>query len=203
MFLSASVVLLCMASAIQGLNLEAAMETPCFNISNNPAPLFNMEWAVSLGTVYYPIMNNIDLYRAATDLLQKQPNEIKTGSVYYDSCLTWHMFKDGTLLSKGFNGLTREYKSRPMEGNPDGYVFWPSDGTDVYSGSAYTTMTDNKTFFFSALCLKNGGMAWGVGSATPTLSEETKKKILEHAESLGFKKEHFTELRYDNCKISA
>ncbi|CAL8111380.1 unnamed protein product [Orchesella dallaii] len=194
-----ALVQLCMASAIQGLNLDAAKEQPCFNISRSPTPLFDMNWAVSVGKFYWPLVSNMDLYRAATDLLQKDSKKISISTVYYDSCITWHLFKDGTLLSKGFNGLGREYKSKPLSDNPDAYQFEPVDGTTMYGGTAYTTFTDNKTYFFSAVCLSDGEMVWGVGSPTPTLPEETKKMILEHAVSLGFKKEFFSELRYDKC----
>ncbi|ODM91524.1 hypothetical protein Ocin01_15155 [Orchesella cincta] len=201
MWYSAPLALLCMSSAIQGLSLETVKEQPCFNISKNPTPLLDAKWALSLDTIYYPLMNTVDLYRAATDLLQMDPKEINTGSIYYDGCLTWQMFSNGTLMSKGYNGLTRAYKTKTEGDNLDIYTFEAEEGDAAYSGTVYTTLTDNKSYFFSAVCLNDGEMAWGVGSLTPTLPEETKKTILEHAESLGFKKEFFTELRYDKCNL--
>lgn len=67
-------------------------------------------------------------------------------------------------------------------------------------GRAYTTLTDNKTFAFTAACFADNQMTWNVFATTPTLDEQTKEKIYEHAKSLGYNPEFFTEIRYDSCK---
>ncbi|CAL8117167.1 unnamed protein product [Orchesella dallaii] len=201
MYSASLVALLCLASAIQGLDLRSSEEQPCFDIPKPKSPILEMDWLFSVKPIYYPLMNTIDLYHASVDLLQKNARDVSTSSVYYDACLTWEMFSNGTIFSKGFNGLQREYISKAVEDNPDAFTMEPVDGEkDVYSGTAYTTLTDNKTFFVQAGCLPSGQMAWGVGTTTPTLPEETKKKIIEHVISLGFKKDDITELKYDTCK---
>ncbi len=66
--------------------------------------------------------------------------------------------------------------------------------------TTYITLTDNASYVFMAVCWDDNQASWGVMSTTATLPEETVKLIHEHAESLGFKKEYFEELRYTNCK---
>ncbi|CAL8117165.1 unnamed protein product [Orchesella dallaii] len=201
MYSASLVALLCLASAIQGLDLRSAEEQPCFDIPKPKSLIGDMDWMISVKPIYYPLMNTIDLYHASVDLLQKNARDVSTSSVYYDACLTFEMFSNGTIISNGFNGLQKEYISKPLEDNPDAFTFEPVDGeNNIYSGTFYTTLTDNKTYFVQAGCLSSGQMAWGVGSITPTLTEETKKKILEHVASLGFKKDDITELRYDTCE---
>ncbi len=67
-------------------------------------------------------------------------------------------------------------------------------------GRAYTTLTDNKTFAFTAACFSDNQMSWNVFATTKTLDEATKNQIFEHAKSLGYNSEYFTEIRYDSCK---
>lgn len=64
-------------------------------------------------------------------------------------------------------------------------------------GRAYTTLTDNKTFAFTAACFADNEMSWNVFATTKTLDEATKSLIFEHAKSLGYREEYFTELKYD------
>lgn len=66
-------------------------------------------------------------------------------------------------------------------------------------GRNFVTMTDNSTFFFAAYCMDDNQMTWGVSSTQKELPLETVKTIHEHAESLGFKREYFTRIRYDTC----
>lgn len=54
---------------------------------------------------------------------------------------------------------------------------------------------------FSASCYDDNQMTWGVKSSLQVLPKETVKLIHDHAESLGFKREYFTALRYDSCKL--
>ncbi|CAL8111382.1 unnamed protein product [Orchesella dallaii] len=201
MWPSAIVALFCMASAIQGLELNSTKGQPCFNISMPKTPILDENWALSVGPFYYPIVSTIDLYLASVDLLQKDPKDVSIATIYYDSCLTWYINSNGTISLKGFNELTREYKQNSLGDNPDEYTFVAVGGNqNLYAGTAYTTLTDNKTFFFTATCFKNGQMAFGVGSTTPSLPEKTRKMILDHAVSLGFNVEDITGLKYETCK---
>ncbi|ODM94160.1 hypothetical protein Ocin01_12527 [Orchesella cincta] len=187
-------VTLCVSS-IYSLNIDNAKESPCFKIEKTVA--IDIEFWAKIKTSYYPLMSRLDLYMLAVDILQKDPAEISEPELYYDSCI---VFKNTnkTFYSEGFGGNTREYTAIPKDGKFEVYAMNPVEG-EGYSGTAYTTFTDNKTFSFSAVCGDNGQMTWGVGSTTPTLPRETVEKIHEHALSLGFKKEFFTELRYDGC----
>ncbi|CAL8111378.1 unnamed protein product [Orchesella dallaii] len=201
MWYAIPVALLCMASAIQGLDLYTAKEQACFNIPKPETPVLDMKWVLETHPLYYPLMSTVDLYRVAVNLLQKDPKDVKASAVYYDSCLKWEIFSNGTIFSEGFDGLRREYETKTLSDNPDAYTFVPVGGDeDFYAGTAYTTLTDNKSFFFTVACLKTGEMTWGVGSTTPTLTEETKKKILDHAVTLGFSTEDVTELKYKTCE---
>ncbi|CAL8149406.1 unnamed protein product [Orchesella dallaii] len=201
MWYSVSFALLCIASVVQGLVFRGSKDQPCFNISKPETPVLDAKWASSIDPIYYPVMSTVHLYRAAVDVLQKDPKDVRLSTVYYDACLKWYLHDNGTSFAKGFNGLTREFARTTLEDNPDGFTYVGVGGDrDFFAGTLYTTLTDNKTFFFAATCMKNGGMAWGVGSTTPTLTEETKKIVLDHAVSLGFNKEDFTELKYDTCK---
>ncbi|CAL8149397.1 unnamed protein product [Orchesella dallaii] len=201
MWSSVSFALLCIASFVQGLNFRSSKNQPCFNISKPETPVLDAKWVTSLDPIYYPVMSTSSLYRVSVDLLQKDARDVSYASLYYDACLKWYMHGNGTSFSKGFNGLTREYARKPVRGNPDAFTFVAVGGDqDVYAGNLYTTLTDNKTFIFTAVCMKNGGMAWGVGSTTPTLTEKTKKIVRDHALSLGFNREDFTEINYDKCK---
>ncbi|CAL8103870.1 unnamed protein product [Orchesella dallaii] len=155
----------------------------------------------SIDPIYYPVMSTLGLYRVSVDILQKDARDVSFAAVYYDACIKLYINTNGIAFAKGFNGLTRRYATTPLSGNPDGFSFIGVDRfKDVYGGTLYTTLTDNKTFFFTAVCMVNGEMSWGVESTSPTLPEETKKKIFDHAVSLGFNREDFTELKYDTCK---
>ncbi|CAL8149427.1 unnamed protein product [Orchesella dallaii] len=193
--------LLCITSVVQGLSFRASTNQPCFNISKPETPVLDPKWIHSLEKIYYPVMSTVHLYRVAVDLLQKDPKDVRLSTVYYDACITWTLFGNGTSVQRGFNGLTREYETTPLSDNPDAFTFVGVGGNkDIYAGTLNTLLTDNKTFFFSAICLSNGEMSWGVGSTTPTLTEETKKIVLDYATNLGFNTEDFTELKYDSCK---
>lgn len=66
-------------------------------------------------------------------------------------------------------------------------------------GRAYTTLTDNKTYMFTVCCYSDYQITWNVFSTTTTLDYYTVEEIFKHAESLGFKRQYFTEIRYDSC----
>lgn len=66
-------------------------------------------------------------------------------------------------------------------------------------GRAYTTLTDNKTFIFTAACFADNQMTWNLFATKKQLDYSTKREIFAHAESLGYKREYFTEIRYDSC----
>ncbi|CAL8116515.1 unnamed protein product [Orchesella dallaii] len=151
--------------------------------------------------MYFPVMSTNSLYRVSLNVLQKEAKDVGFATVYYDACLKWDMYDNGTIFSTGFNGLRKEYKTKTLMDNPDAFTFVGEGGyKDFYSGTLYTTLTDNKSFFFATVCMNNREMSWGVASTTPTLTEETKKKIFDHAVSLGFNKEDFTELKYGTCE---
>ncbi|CAL8149400.1 unnamed protein product [Orchesella dallaii] len=201
MWYSTSLALLCIASVVQGLSFRASTNQPCFNISKPETPVLDPKWAESIDSFYYPVMSTNHLYRVAVDLLQKDPRDVRLSTVYYDACIKWYVNENETTTVKGFNGLSREYVRTPLKDNLDGFTFVGLGGIqDIYAGTLYTTLTDNKTFFVVATCMENGGMAWAAGSTTPTLTEETKKIVLDHVMSLGFNTEDFTELKYDTCE---
>ncbi|CAL8116509.1 unnamed protein product [Orchesella dallaii] len=201
--LSASIALLCIASAVhvQSLNLKTAKDQPCFNIAKPETPIWDKKWVTSINPIYFPVMSTDSLYRASLNVLQKEARDVSFATVYYDACIKWYINNNDTSLSTGFNGLRKEYKTETLMDNPDAFTFVGVGGDkDFYSGTLYTTLTDNKSFYFTAICMQNGEMVWAVGSTTPTLTEETKKKVFDHAVSLGFHKEDFTELKYDTCQ---
>ncbi|ODM88005.1 hypothetical protein Ocin01_18678 [Orchesella cincta] len=184
-------------SSIQCLDLESAKEQPCFKIKKT-VPLITDDWVQpEPKAIYYPLMSRLDLYRNAIDLLQKDPAEISESELYYDACIVWKCNNE-TYFSEGFGGRTREYTADPEDDKMEVYTMRPLKGKG-YGGKAFTTYSDNETFFFTAVCGDDGQMAWNVASLTPTLPRESVKIIHEHALSLGFKKEFFTELRYDRC----
>ncbi|CAL8111379.1 unnamed protein product [Orchesella dallaii] len=189
-------VTLLVASCAKALDLESAKEQPCFNITKTA--VLDLNWVGTLKTLYYPLMSRLDLFSSATNLIQKDPKDISEASVYYDLCVYWNLYSNGTITARGYNGKSREYQTKLIKGM-EIFEFAPVVGTG-YSGTKYTTLTDNKSFFFTPFCM-DGQMSWGIGSTTPTLPEDTIKMVYDHAESLGFKREYFTELRYDRCDI--
>ncbi|CAL8086067.1 unnamed protein product [Orchesella dallaii] len=193
--------------SIECLDLESAKEQPCFKIEKT-VPMGGEVPTGEITTIYYPHMSRLDLYMNAIDLLQKDPKEISESSLYYDSCLVWKCnangtqgHKDhGTYYSEGFDGRTREYEVEMVNGSEEVSKIRPVEGKGL-TGTGYVTYSDNKTFFFSAFCTDDGQMTWNVASLIPVLPEASVKIIHEHALSLGFKKEFFTELRYDRCQF--
>lgn len=167
--------------------------------------------------------SRLDLYRSVHDLLETDYKSIPEYSLYYDSCLEWGINAEGFTLN-GYNGKTRHLRTTTVgQGIADFKSEW-SQGifvivvrdTSPYSifhihsnfflqfigmvGRAYTTLTDNKTFAFTAACFSDNQMSWNVFATTKTLDEATKNQIFEHAKSLGYNPEYFTEIRYDSCK---
>lgn len=64
----------------------------------------------------------------------------------------------------------------------------------------HVTLTDNMTFAFLTICWTGADQrAWEVISADDKLDLQAKKRVMEHAESLGFRKENFVFLRPDSC----
>jgi hypothetical protein len=180
----------------QGLDLEGAKEQKCFEITKTvPA---DPKFVAALKTVYYPMTSRLELYRTAEDLMNGM--DLTEADVYYDSCMQWKLLANGTIRSTGFNNYHKLYDTKPILPNLERFELFPQDGKG-FGGKIYTTMTDNKTFFVTAICTNDGQMVWNVGSLYPTLMKETKDQILEHVTSLGFKKEYMTELRYDHCDL--
>ncbi|CAL8086070.1 unnamed protein product [Orchesella dallaii] len=201
LILQVAIFILC-ASSIKCLDLESAKELPCFPIHKTVPMEHDKSSDKPSGTarIYYPFMSRLDLYKSATDILQKDPKEISESTVYYDACIVWTS-NNGTHIAEGFDGHTREYSIDVVkEGSNQVTKIHPVEGPGA-SGTGYVTLSDNKTFFFTAFCANDGQMSWGVASLIPKLPEESVKKIHEHAVSLGFKKEYFTELRYDGCDL--
>ncbi|ODM93339.1 hypothetical protein Ocin01_13351 [Orchesella cincta] len=183
-------------STIQCLDLERAKEQPCFNIKRT-VPLNTDDWMPDTKQCIHP-MSRLDLYRAAADLLQKDPAEISESEL--DNACILYKSKNETYVTEGFGGRTREYTVNSKDNTMREYTIRPLKG-EGYSGTVYTTFTDYKTFYFTTSCLDDGQMTWGVASITPTLPRLTVRLIQAYALSLGFKSEFFTELNYDQCNI--
>ncbi|ODM91525.1 hypothetical protein Ocin01_15154 [Orchesella cincta] len=172
----------------------SAKETPCFNISNAIDP--DVDWFSSVQKWYYPLASRLDLYRCVHDLLETDYENIREFAVYYESCLEWTINSDGFTLM-GYNGRIRHLKTTTVaQGTSD----FTSEWSQGMIGRVYSTLTDNKTFIFSAACFADNQMTWNVFSTTKTLSKATKRQIYEHAKSLGYNPEYFTEIRYETCK---
>ncbi|CAL8103691.1 unnamed protein product [Orchesella dallaii] len=144
----------------------------------NEAPIARINQSLSLYPLYFHVSSTVDLYRASVS--QKDPKDAAPiASVYYDACLKWCMHSDGTITLKGVNGLKRVFETKPFKDNVNEYTFEALGG--------YQEKNDEQVGF-------------GVGTNTPTLLEETKKLVLDHALSFEFNKGDFTELRYDTFK---
>ncbi|CAL8111377.1 unnamed protein product [Orchesella dallaii] len=176
---------------------NSAKESPCFNISHaNDA---DADWLSSVQTWYYPLASRLDLYRCVHDLLETDYKNIPESSVYYDSCLEWTINSDGFTLM-GYDGRRRHLKTTAVA---NGVSDFQSEWSQGMVGRVYSTLTDNKTFIFSAACFEDNQMTWNVFSTTKTLKDSTKQHIFDHAKSLGYNPEYFTEIRYDGCSSQA
>ncbi|ODM95775.1 hypothetical protein Ocin01_10906 [Orchesella cincta] len=201
-FLLSALAILFIGNCAEALDMESAKEQPCFNITRT-VPL-DLNWVGTIKTLYYPLMSRLDLYRSSANMLNKSPNDINEATVYYDSCFRWNLYTNGSITGRGFNGLSREYKTKLVVPTMEKFEFSPVEGKNYgYSGLKYTTMTDNKTFLFTPFCTDDGEMTWGLGTISPTISQDLIKAAHEHAESLGFKREYFTEIRYDRCNFES
>jgi len=189
--------LVLLAGMTQALDMKGAEEQPCFNVSKT-VPM-DAEWMKSVKIWYYPMMTRLDLYRGAIDILNQDPNDVTEDKVYYESCIIWKMNpSDGSFTMEGFNGKEAKYNVTLFGKGLETYEFGTESGIGN-AGTCYTTLTDNKSFAVSVGCLKGNQMVWGVVSPHKSLPEETVKLIHNHVDSLGFKKEYFTSLRYDSC----
>ncbi|CAL8103879.1 unnamed protein product [Orchesella dallaii] len=173
---------------------NSAKESPCFNVLHANDP--DLDWFSSVKKWYYPLASRLDLYRCAYELLETDYKNIPEYSVYYDSCLEWTIDSNGYTLM-GFDGRTRHIKSTTVD---NGISDFQSEWSQGMVGRVYSTLTDNKTFLFYATCYSDNQMSWNIFATTKTLSDSTKQQIFDHAKSLGFNPEYFTELRYDSCK---
>ncbi|CAL8070706.1 unnamed protein product [Orchesella dallaii] len=157
-----------------------------------------MEWLVSVPRLYSPIMSKMELYRTSVFITGEGPENISEDSVHNDSCINWKMHHNGKLKVEGFGGQSTAFKT--TYDRPNKFDFRPAEG-EGYSGTAYVTLTDNSTFMFTPICTDEGEMAWSVFSTVPRLPERTMNQIHEHAKSLGFKKQYFVNVDYDNCDL--
>ncbi|CAL8129096.1 unnamed protein product [Orchesella dallaii] len=192
----ASIAILFLGGYTNGIDMESARERSCFWIGNT-VPV-DMDWVDSIDTLYYPAMSKMELYRAAVDITGEDPENISEDSVHNNSCFYWKIHHNGTMRGRGFGGESKEYKT--TFDRPNKFDFRPAEG-EGYSGTAYVTLTDNSTFIFTPICTDEGEMAWGVTSTVPRLPERTMNRIYEHAKSLGFKKQYFANVNYENCDV--
>lgn len=70
-----------------------------------------------------------------------------------------------------------------------------------YSGTSYTVLTDNKTYFLLVSCISDE-MTWSVTSVTKTLPEDTLNEIYSKVKELGFKEEFFITIDYEKCNFN-
>jgi len=179
------------------LDLEGAKEQKCFDVKSvTPESAF----LASLKTIYLPMNSRLKLYKVASDLLDKDGKDVLESYVYYDSCIRVNLQPNGSIIATGFDNLRKEYLTKPILPNLEKFEESPADGKG-YAATAYTTYTDNKSFFVAAGCGDDGQMTWNVGSMYPTLTKDVKDMVIKHLTELGFKKEFFTEIRYDYCDL--
>jgi len=185
--------LLTYPSSLNALDLEGAKESSCFEIKKT-VPM-DIGWVMSQKTWYYPLMSRMDLYMTGIEMSGKSAKELRENELYYDSCPVFSIV-DGQFVGTGFDGKVTKFVMKPIKGL-EVFEFFSEEGG--FMGTCSYTLTDNKTFGVMACCIDKTHMSWGSMSIHPTLPKETVSLIYDHAESLGFKREHFTGLRYDHC----
>jgi len=178
----------------QSLDIENAKDLACFKPEKTATT--DLQWLASVKKWYYVMGSRLDLYQFAADVTNKDPEEILEDELYYESCLSWEPGPDLTFVGVGFGGSKKSYKVKPLDNGA--FEFSAVDGG--ISATGYFTLTDNKTFYVSVTCYPDSNeMTWNVASPLKSLPKKTLKKIQDHVESLGFKRKHFTGLRYDSC----
>jgi len=184
--------------AVQGIDLEGAKGTKCFEIKKTVTP--EPKFLATLKTIYAPLISRLELYQTAKDLLQIDEKDISESSVYYDSCARLSLLPNGTVVSRGFGDKMRYFNTKPILPNMEKFEIMPAEGEGL-TATSYTTLTDQKTWFVAPKCHKDGAMSFTVGSMYPTLPKETYDKVVKHLIELGFKKEEMVMLRYDYCLL--
>lgn len=109
----------------------------------------------------------------------------------------------GECLTYGLGTLLGEFDLR-VTSSPSRYAIWeftprpPLDSSDILWQRV--TATDGKTWAFYTGCYSGSDQKqWVVASNTQHLSLDARRDIIDHAISLGFKRENFVFLDYDKC----
>jgi len=192
------VLLFTLLYSVFGLDEESAKEKKCFQIKKT-VPV-DVNWLGSQKVMYFSVMSRLDLYRTAADLTGRDFKDISEDELYYEGCMKFGLNSDGTFSGTGFNGVSKETSMKPLDPALERFEFGDEEDDEGYKGICYSTMTDNKTYSVVACCSNGNEMHWGAISTVKSLPKSTVKKIYEHAEYLGFSREHFTAIRYDSCE---
>lgn len=153
---------------------------------------------------YIPAGNKYHFYRIAST--RPDYAEMRYDFFYYNFCYKRNSSTTQTTSqSIAFGQVSAEYDVRVPRDNPEVYMEVvprnPQNRNDILR--EYVTLTDNKSFVFVTLCWTGVDQrAWLVFSSKPTLDPVSEHLILEHAVSLGFKKENALFIRYHSCKAA-
>jgi len=181
-----------------GLDERSAMEKRCLKTQPKAFENFDRDWALSVKTWYFTHASRLEMYRSASDANRTPIDKINEDDLYYHSCLMIKWGDGGHPVLTGFHGKVSETTAKKV--SPGVLKFNP--GSYENGGIAVMTLTDNKTFQFFYKCYEDGEATWVVLSTTDDLDKKTENLIHEHARSLGFDEDNFTELEFEQCEGS-
>jgi len=79
-------------------------------------------------------------------------------------------------------------------------VYDPDNEDDTENINIFLTESDNQSYIFILRCWEDGDHDWTLASTNGNaVSETIKKRVLDHADTLGFDREAFHEISYEKC----
>jgi len=176
------------------LKEEKAKEKRCLKgIETNANQ--NWSWLFSVKKWYFPLWSKLELYRTASDLLQKPVDSISEKALD-NPCIVGDL---ANFKMEGFDGKEIEFEANVESDQTMNFI---AKSKHAKRGRHTLVDSDNKSWVLGLTCWEDDEASWGVWSTLPKLSSSAKEAIVKQIKAHGFSEENFVAMSYNNCANS-
>jgi len=176
------------------LNEEKAKEKRCLKgVQTNGEQ--NWSWLFSVKKWYFPLWSKLELYRTASDLLQKPVDSISEKAMD-NPCILGDL---ANFIMEGFDGKEMEFEANVESVQS---IDFKAKTKHAKRGRHTLIYSDNKSWVLGFTCGEDDEASWGVWSTEPKLSSSVKEAILKKIKAHGFSEKHSVPMSYSNCANS-
>jgi len=176
------------------LDEEKAKEKRCLKgAQTNPNQ--NWNWLFEVKKWYFPLWNKLELYRTASDILQKRVGSISEEALE-NSCIIGDL---ANFKMEGFNGKKVQFEASVES---DHTMVFIADSKHAKRGRHTIIDSDNKSWVLGFTCWEDDEASWGVWSTAPTLSSSAIETVVKQIRAYGFSEKYSIAAGYRNCADS-